>query len=399
MNKKRLIIDDTFYVGCNDRKIELFENIYPLFKGVSYNSYLIIDNKTCLLDTVDLSKEHEFVDKVQDVLGERKLDYLVIHHMESDHSASIKRILELYPECIVTLTNKAKEMFYNFNSIELKNYMIVKENDILNLGKHSLTFIMAPMVHWPEVMVSYDNYTKTLFSADAFGTFNCLDGNLLTNKNDFKDNFLFEARRYYCNIVGKYGLQVQSLLNKASKLEIKNIFPLHGPLWNQDLDYIIDKYNTWSKYEYEEKGVLIVYGSIYGHSENCANLIGDYLAENNIKNIKIYDSSRIDKSFLVSEAFKYSHLVIVASTYNLGIFTPLEEFLLDLKYHNYQNRIVGIVENGSWSPTSMKLSKEIFVFMKNINVLEESFSFKSSVKEENKNDIENLVNKIVETLK
>ena len=318
--------------------------------------------------------------------------------MECDHSASLSRVLEKYPDVQVVLTNKAKEMFFNFEGFELKNPLIVKEGDSLSLGKHNLTFLMAPMVHWPEVMVTYDNFTKTLFSADAFGTFGTLDGNIFTNKEDFKEKYLDDARRYYTNIVGKYGLQVQGLLKKASKVEIKNICPLHGPIWKKDLDYIISYYDKWSKYENEINGVLIVYGSVYGHSEIAANVIADELAELGIKNIKIYDSSKTDKSYLVSESFKYSHLVICASTYNLGIFTPLEEYLLDLKYHGLQNRVVAIVENGSWAPQSMKLSKEIFSQMKNMNVLDESFSFTSSLKDKDMDNVKKLVLKIKETL-
>ena len=398
MYTQKLIIDDTFYLGSSDRRLELFENVYPIPNGVSYNSYIILDEKTCLLDTVDKSIEDVFFKKLEEILGDKKLDYVVINHMECDHSASLSRVLEKYPDVQVVLTNKAKEMFFNFEGFELKNPLIVKEGDSLTLGKHNLTFLMAPMVHWPEVMVTYDNFTKTLFSADAFGTFGTLDGNIFTNKDDFKEKFLDDARRYYTNIVGKYGLQVQGLLKKASKVEIKNICPLHGPIWKEDLDYIISYYDKWSKYESEINGVLIVYGSVYGHSEIAANVIADELAELGIKNIKIYDSSKTDKSYLVSESFKYSHLVICASTYNLGIFTPLEEYLLDLKYHGLQNRVVAIVENGSWAPQSMKLSKEIFSQMKNMNVLDESFSFTSSLKDKDMDNVKKLVLKIKETL-
>ena len=398
MYTKKIIINDTYYLGSSDRRLELFENIYPIPNGVSYNSYLILDEKTCLLDTVDKSIEEVFLTKLNETLNGRTLDYIVINHMECDHSATLERVIEKYPFCKVVLTNKAKEMFYNFTNKELQNYIIVKEGDKLNLGKHDLTFIMAPMVHWPEVMITYDMFTKTLFSADAFGTFGTLDGDIFTKKEKFKERYLDDARRYYSNIVGKYGLQVQSLLKKANNIEINNICPLHGPIWKEDLKYIISLYDKWSKYEPEIKGVLIVYGSIYGHSEIAANIIADSINELGIDNIKIYDSSRTDKSYLVSETFKYSHLIVCASTYNLGIFTPLEEYLLDLKYHNLQNRTVAIIENGSWAPQSMKLTKEIFSQMKNINVLEESFSFTSSLKEKDLDSVKKLSLKIKESL-
>ena len=398
MYTKKIIINDTYYLGSSDRRLELFENIYPIPNGVSYNSYLILDEKTCLLDTVDKSIEEVFLTKLNETLNGRTLDYIVINHMECDHSATLERVIEKYPSCKVVLTSKAKEMFYNFTNKELQNYIIVKEGDKLNLGKHDLTFIMAPMVHWPEVMVTYDMFTKTLFSADAFGTFGTLDGDIFTNKEKFKERYLDDARRYYSNIVGKYGLQVQSLLKKANNIEINNICPLHGPIWKEDLKYIISLYDKWSKYEPEIKGVLIVYGSIYGHSEIAANIIADSINELGIDNIKIYDSSKTDKSYLVSETFKYSHLIVCASTYNLGIFTPLEEYLLDLKYHNLQNRTVAIIENGSWAPQSMKLVKEIFSQMKNINVLEESFSFTSSLKEKDLGSVKKLSLKIKESL-
>ena len=398
MYTKKIIINDTYYLGSSDRRLELFENIYPIPNGVSYNSYLILDEKTCLLDTVDKSIEEVFLTKLNETLNGRTLDYIVINHMECDHSATLERVIEKYPFCKVVLTNKAKEMFYNFTNKELQNYIIVKEGDKLNLGKHDLTFIMAPMVHWPEVMITYDMFTKTLFSADAFGTFGTLDGDIFTKKEKFKERYLDDARRYYSNIVGKYGLQVQSLLKKANNIEINNICPLHGPIWKEDLKYIISLYDKWSKYEPEIKGVLIVYGSIYGHSEIAANIIADSINELGIDNIKIYDSSKTDKSYLVSETFKYSHLIVCASTYNLGIFTPLEEYLLDLKYHNLQNRTVAIIENGSWAPQSMKLTKEIFSQMKNINVLEESFSFTSSLKEKDLDSVKKLSLKIKESL-
>lgn len=396
MYKVREVSKDTFYVGASDRRIALFENIYPLLDGVSYNSYVIMDEKTCLLDTVDPSVREIFLEKVDDVLNGRKLDYLIINHMECDHSCEIVSILDKYNDVTVVTTAKAYEMFKNFTHRELNKLILVNEFDTLSLGKHTLTFVNAPMVHWPEVMVTYDITTKTLFSADAFGTFNALNGNLFADEYDFFYKDLEEARRYYTNIVGKYGTQVQALLKKAATIEIETICPLHGPIWRKDINRFIKLYDKWSRYEAEIDGVLIVYGSIYGNSEKVANMIADSLAEKGLKNIRIYDASKTDKSILVAETFKYSHLCVVSSTYNMGIFTPVEEFLLDLKYHNMQNRTVALVENGSWAPNSMCLMKKIFTEMKNINLLDDvAFTIKSSIKEEQVKNVDLLADALL----
>ena len=395
MYKKRLVTQDTYYVGASERRLALFENVYPLNNGVSYNSYLILDEKTCLLDSVDKSVEDVFIKKVVDGLNGRKLDYLVVDHMEPDHAYTLKRVIDLYPEVNVVLNDKTLTMFKNFNNgFEPKNFTIVKEMDQLVLGKHTLIFIFAPMVHWPEVMVTYDAYTKTLFSADAFGTFAALNGNLFAHEVNFEHEYLDESRRYYTNIVGKYGTQVQAILKKASTVEIETICPLHGPIWRQDINYLISLYDKWSRYEPEVNGALIAYGSIYGNTEEVANLIADSLALEGIKNIKMYDVSKTDKSYLVAEAFKYSHFVICSSTYNMGIFTPMEEFLLDLKYHNLQNRKIAVVENGSWAPNSGKLIKEIFASMKNMTVLSSSFTINSRIKDAQENQVEALAKEI-----
>lgn len=396
MYKVREVSKDTFYVGASDRRIALFENIYPLLDGVSYNSYIILDEKTCLLDTVDPSVREIFLEKVEDVLNGRKLDYLIINHMECDHSCEIVSILDKYQDVTVVTTSKAYEMFKNFTHRELSKLILVNEFDTLSLGEHTLTFVNAPMVHWPEVMVTYDTTTKTLFSADAFGTFNALNGNLFADEYDFFYKDLEEARRYYTNIVGKYGTQVQALLKKAATIEIETICPLHGPIWRKDIGKFIKLYDKWSRYEAETDGVLIVYGSIYGNSEKVANMIADSLAEKGLKNIRVYDASKTDKSILVAETFKYSHLCVVSSTYNMGIFTPVEEFLLDLKYHNMQNRTVALVENGSWAPNSMCLMKKIFTEMKNINLLDDvAFTIKSSIKEEQVKNVDLLADALL----
>lgn len=392
MYKNRLVTKDTYYIGASDRRIALFENIYPLSNGVSYNSYLILDEKTCLLDTVDSDVFDIFDEKLKDVLNGRNLDYLVIHHMEPDHSASILKIYKEYKDVTLVINSKIKTMLDNYFENELKDakLLIVNEGDTLTLGKHVLTFVFTPMVHWPEVMMSYDSYSKTLFSADAFGTFGALSGNLFAHEVDFEHVYLDEARRYYTNIVGKYGPQVQAALKKASTVDIETIAPLHGPIWRQDLSYFINKYDKWSRYEPEVNGVLIVYGSIYGHTAKVANMIADELACLGIKDIKMYDASKTDVSVLLSESFKYSHIVIASSTYNMGIFTPVENYLLDLKAHAFQNRKIAVIENGSWAPNSWNLITKILKEMKNIEILTPTLTVKSTLKKEQLTELSNI---------
>ena len=399
MYTKRLVCKDTYYVGGSDRRLALFENVYPLTNGASYNSYLIVDKKTCLLDSVDKSVDEEFYTKVEEVLAGKPLDYLIVNHMEPDHSYSLKFILMTHPECTLVTSDKALVMFKNFNDgFCPKNVKVVKEFDVLDLGEHKLTFVFTPMVHWPEVMMTYDTTTKTLFSADAFGTFGALSGNLFADRVSFEKNYEAEARRYYTNIVGKYGTQVLAALKKASTVQIENICPLHGPIWRQDLSYLLSLYTKWASYEPEVNGVLIVYGSVYGHSEVAANLIADELSDKGLNDIALYDASKTDKSYLVAEAFKYSHIVICASTYNMGIFTPVEEFLLDLKYHNLQNRKFAVVENGSWAPNSGKLVCEILGGLKGFTQIGSTITFKSSVKEDSAAQIKALADMIYDTV-
>ena len=399
MYTKRLVCKDTYYVGGSDRRLALFENVYPLTNGASYNSYLIVDKKTCLLDSVDKSVDEEFYTKVNEVLDGKPLDYLIVNHMEPDHSYSLKFILMTHPECTLVTSEKALVMFKNFNDgFCPKNVKVVKEFDVLDLGEHKLTFVFTPMVHWPEVMMTYDTTTKTLFSADAFGTFGALSGNLFADRVSFEKNYEVEARRYYTNIVGKYGTQVLAALKKASTVQIENICPLHGPIWRQDLSYLLSLYTKWASYEPEVNGVLIVYGSVYGHSEVAANLIADELSDKGLNDIALYDASKTDKSYLVAEAFKYSHIVICASTYNMGIFTPVEEFLLDLKYHNLQNRKFAVVENGSWAPNSGKLVCEILGGLKGFTQIGSTVTFKSSVKEDSAAQIKALADMIYDTV-
>lgn len=389
MFNKREVSKDTFYVGASDRRLELFENVYPLNNGASYNSYIILDKKTALLDTVDESVAGTFFKKVKDVLDGRPLDYLIINHMEPDHSATIEGLLLKHPETTIVCNDKILNMLKNyFEDLPQNKVQVVKELEVLDLGEHKLTFVFAPMVHWPEVMMTYDATTKTLFSADAFGTFGALCGNLFADELCFDFD---EARRYYTNIVGKYGPQVQAALKKAATVKIETICPLHGPIWRKDISVILDKYQHWSTYEPEEKGVLVVYASVYGHTAEAASIVCDELAIEGIKDIHCYDVSKTDKSYLVSEAFKYSHLFILSTTYNAGIFTPMEEFVNDLKYHNLQNRKVAIVENGSWAPTAKNLLTSIFSTMKNITIIDKAVSIKSSLKENQLVDIKEMV--------
>ena len=326
MESIRKITEDLYFVGANDRRIALFENIYPVENGVSYNSYLLMDEKTVLLDTVDKNASSEFLTNVKAVLKERNLDYIVVNHMEPDHCAMIEEIVDRYPDVKVVANQKTVNMIKQFFNFDIDSRVVlVKENDTLNTGKHTLAFVMAPMVHWPEVMVTYDTEDKILFSADAFGTFGAIDGNLYTDEVNYERDWLDENRRYFTNIVGKYGPQVQAVLKKASALDIEMICPLHGHIWRdkKDIAFILDKYNLWSTYTPEEKSVVIAYASIYGHTETAANILANTLADKGAKHIRVYDVSKTDPSYIISDAFKYSTLVFASITYNNEIFPKM----------------------------------------------------------------------------
>lgn len=384
MQCTRKITDDIFMIGANDRRIALFENIHPVPAGISYNSYLINDEKTVLLDTVDKAVRSVFIENLKVALNGKNLDYIVINHMEPDHCAVIADVYEIYPDVKIVCNAKTLSMlkqFFDFENVDIdSSTMLVKEGDVLETGRHKLTFVMAPMVHWPEVMVTYDLTDNILFSADAFGSFGALNGNIFAVKEDYTEVGISEARRYYTNIVGKYGAQVQTLLKKASKLPISMICPLHGPVWKENIELFVDKYMKWSTYTPEEKGILILYGSIYGGTENAAEILAAKLSESGVENIKIYDVSKTDSSYIVAEAFKYSHIVFAAATYNAGIFTPMENVLNELQAHNLQNRTVAIIENGSWAPMSGNLIKKKLETFKNITVIENTVTIKSAVK-------------------
>ncbi len=398
MHNTRMIEQDIFYLGVSDRRLALFENIYPIPRGVSYNSYLINDDKTVLLDTADKAVSTQFFENLDYALGEKALDYLVVHHMEPDHAALIPELVLRHPNVKIVTNQKTVQMIKQFFDFDIDSRVeLVKEGSTLETGHHSLTFVMAPMVHWPEVMVSFDSATGILFSADAFGTFGALSGNIYADEYNFERDWLDDARRYYINIVGKYGIQTMNVLKKAGNLPIKKICPLHGPIWRtpESISWYINKHITWASYEPEEKGVLIIYGSIYGNTENAANLLASLIAERGVRDIRMYDVSNTDKSMLISECFKYSTIVFMSSTYNLEIFTPMEDLVRDLEAHLFQNRDVAIVENGSWALQSGKKLTDMFSQMKNIRFLNDVVSIKSSVKPMQLLALEDLADKVV----
>ena len=393
------INDDVTYVGASDRKLALFEAVYPLVNGVSYNSYLVNDEKTVLLDTVDRSVSGVFFENIAHVLDGRKLDYVIVNHMEPDHAATLGELVLRYPEVKIVSNAKVVAMIKQFFDFDVDaRVQVVAEGDTFSTGKHTFTFAMAPMVHWPEVMVTFDTTDGILYSADAFGTFGALAGNVFAEEVDFENKWLDEARRYYTNIVGKYGPQVQMALKKALALDIKMICPLHGPIWRENIAWFVDKYNKWSTYTPEDNTVLIAYASIYGGTENAANILASELAKKGIKNITMIDVSVTHPSYIISEAFRCSHIVFAAPTYNAGIFTPMETLLLDLAAHNLQNRTVAFIENGSWAPISAKLMGDIVAKMKNMTVLASKATLKSTVKDAQREELKTLASEIAETL-
>ena len=394
----RNVTNDLVWVGGDDRRLAMFEGVYSVPDGVSYNSYLLLDEKTVLFDTVDEAVQKVFFENVAHTLAGRKLDYVIVQHMEPDHSATLEGILMRHPEAVVICNKKTEAMIYQFFGADLKmNVQIVGEGDVLKTGRHELTFLMAPMVHWPEVMVTYDITDKILFSADAFGTFGALNGALFADEVDFFADYLKEARRYYTNIVGKYGTQVQALLKKASTVEINMICPLHGFVWRRNIgDYLV-KYQQWSRYEPEVTGVMIAYASVYGNTENAANILACRLRDMGIRTT-IFDVSVTASSEIVAASFEYSHLVFASTTYNAGIFISMDELLRDLASHNLQNRTVAFLENGSWAATSGKLMREIIGSLKNMTILDKTVSLKSSLSEAQLDDIDALAEAIAETI-
>jgi len=386
------IKDDLFWVGANDRRLAMFEGVYSVARGVSYNSYILIDEKTVLFDTVDKAVQQRFIENTEHALKGRKLDYLIVQHMEPDHSASLKELIKRYPGIKIVCNEKTKTLIMQYFELDFnfdKDAVIVNENDTLNTGKHTLKFIMAPMVHWPEVMVTYDTTDKILFSADAFGTFGALNGALFADEVDIEKDYMDEFRRYYANIVGKYGDQVQTLLKKASSVPIEMICPLHGFVWRNNFSSIINKYALWSAYQPEEKGVMISYASVYGNTENAAEILASNLREKGIKT-ELFDVSVTHSSEIIAAAFRWSHLVFASTTYNAGIFISMEELVNDLVAHNIQNRTVAVIENGSWAAVSGELIKKKLEQCKNIKFLNQTISIKSSLKKEQLSEIEEM---------
>lgn len=394
----RKVTEDLYWVGANDHRLALFENIHPIPRGVSYNSYLLLGEETVLFDTIDWSSCRQLLENVEHLLQGRPLDVLVINHMEPDHGASLEELLIRYPKVKVISTPKAfmlmRQFGYHVDSHEL---IEVNDGDTMTCGGHQLLFVSAPMVHWPEAMITLDTTNGALFSADAFGSFIALDGKLFNDEVNFKQDWIDEARRYYTNIVGKYGPHVQVLLKKAAGVldQIRFICPLHGPVWRSDFDYLLDKYQHWSTYEPEEKGVMIVYASMYGNTESAAQALAAKLVEQGITNTVLYDVSNTHVSYLISEAFRVSHIVFASVTYNLGIYPVMHNFLLDLKALNVQNRTCAVIENGSWAPKSGDLIEQYLdQQMKLMTMLNPRVSMASSLRPDQEGELDALVSAI-----
>ena len=402
MYNYRQVTDDLYWVGADEHRLALFENIHPLYHGVSYNAYVLLDEKTVLFDTADWAVGRQFITNVKAVLAGRPLDYLVINHVEPDHAASIEEILLRWPKVKIITTPKAVTLLNQFGfALDPNQIDEVKEGDSRCFGKHTIAFVYAPMVHWPEAMVSFDTTNGVLFSADAFGSFRSLDGKLFADEVDFDREWIDDARRYYTNIVGKYGPHVQLLLKKAGGIldKIKFICPLHGPVWRKDLMYFVDKYDKWSKYQPEEQGVMIAYASMYGNTESAAQALASKLCEKGCTNVWVYDVSNVHVSQLVSEAFRLSHLVFASVTYNLGIYPVMHDFLMHLKALNFQNRTCAIIENGSWAVKSGDLMQKFLEDeMKNMTVLNDRLTLASALHPDKASELDALADAIIESM-
>lgn len=395
----RKLLPDLYWVGANDRRLALFENLFPIPRGVSYNAYLLLDEKTVLLDTVDHAVSRVFLENVEHLLNGRGLDYVIVNHMEPDHCATLQALLARWPEAQVLCTAKAVQMIGQFFGPALAaKAQNVAEGQTLCTGRHTLRFVTAPMVHWPEVMVTFDESDGVLFSADAFGSFGALDGHLFADELDFAGRFLPDARRYYANIVGKYGAQVAALLKKAAGLDIRVICPLHGPIWRKNLDWLLEKYQRWSQWQPEEQAVLVAYASMYGNTAEAAETLAGLLAEAGVQKIAVYDVSAADVSELVGEAFRCSHLVLAAPTYNGGVYPKMEELLAHLKAAGLQKRTVALLENGSWAPAAAKGMRAALEGMKEMTLLENAVSIKSSLAEEQLPALKALAGELAGTL-
>lgn len=398
----RNVTEDLYWIGANDRRLALFENIHPIPRGVSYNAYVLTDEKTVLFDTADWSACRQFLENLEYVLDGRDLDYMVINHMEPDHGASLEEVLLRYPNVTIISTEKAFMLMRQFGfQIDGHTLDEVKEGDTRCFGKHTVTFVAAPMVHWPEAMVTFDVTNGVLFAADAFGSFGALDGKLFNDEVNFDRDWIDDARRYYTNIVGKYGPHVQLLLKKAAGIvnDIKYICPLHGPVWRNDFGYLLDKYQHWSTYEPEEKGVMIAYASMYGNTEAAANALASKLCEKGMTNVVMYDVSNTHVSYLISETFRFSHVVLASVTYNLGIYPVMHNYLMDMKALNLQKRTFAIIENGSWACKSGDLMEKFLQEeMKNMTVLNSRLSLASSLHADKASELDALADAIIESM-
>ena len=380
------ITNDIKYIGVNDHQVDLFEGQYVVPNGMAYNSYVILDDKIAVMDTVDKNFTHEWLDNLQNVLAGRKPDFLVVHHMEPDHSANVDKFLDLYPEAVVVASAKAFAMMKNFFGTDYADRrIVVGEGDTLSLGKHTLTFVTAPMVHWPEVIVTYDSYDKVLFSADGFGKFGALD---------VEEDWACEARRYYIGIVGKYGPQVQALLKKAATLDIEMICPLHGPVLTENLGYYLNLYDIWSSYQVESEGVVIAYTSVYGNTKTTVELLAQKLQVKGAPKVVIHDLARTDMAEAVEDAFRYGKLVLATTTYNADIFPFMKEYILHLTERNFQNRTIGLIENGSWAPLAAKVMKGMFEKSKNITFTDTTVRILSALNEDSQAQVEALANEL-----
>lgn len=399
MQNIRNVTDKILWVGASDRRLHLFENMFPIPDGVAYNSYVIMDEKIAILDTADSSVTRQYQENLTAALAGRQPDYLVVNHMEPDHCADIAELAKLYPSMQIVGNQKTFGLMNQFYNMDLADRtLVVKEGDVLDLGEHKLNFVMAPMVHWPEAMMTFESTHGILFSADAFGSFGALDGSLFNDENRNPHGLHSEMRRYYSNIVGKYGMQVQSVLKKAAALDIKMICPLHGPVWREDLAWLLDKYQKWSSYTPEENTVAIFYGSMYGNTAEAADLLAGKLAEAGVKGVTVRDVSKTDVSYLISDVFRASHLVLASPTYNNGLYPKMANFIEDMKALNVQNRTVSIIENGSWAPQSGKVMREMLGEMKNMTVLEKSLSIRSALKQEQLAVLDEMTAEILEAL-
>ncbi len=390
------ISKDIWWIGGSDRRLAKFENLFPLPNGVSYNSYLVMDEKKALFDTADESISEQFMENLKGTLGDAALDYIVVLHMEPDHCSQISNVAAMYPD--VTIVGNSKTFTYIDQFFpELKNIkrQEVKEGEVFSTGKHQFSFVNAPMVHWPEVMFAYDSESKALFSADAFGTFGAVDSGIFADEYDFEKKYLADARRYYANIVGKYGAQVQMVLGKAKALDIKMICPLHGPIWRKDLDWFIDKYQKWSTYEAEDDETVVIYGSLYGHTKSAAEAVARLIREKSEKQVSVYDVSKTDVSELISEVWRCRKVVIFCPTYNGGLYPPIEDFINDMIALGVQKKVFALAQNGTWAPATVKPMTDKLTALKNVEIVEATLTIKSALHNGDREQIDNFVDAIV----